>query len=238
MTKSRRLLRGFSLIELAIGLLIVGLLLGGGLPLLTSQIEQQRVKDTQKLLDEAKEALLGFALAKGRLPCPDKTGAAGAGTANDGLEDFSAATGLCTVQDGNLPWATLGLPDVDAWGRHLRYSVSNAFSRQAPAATLTLAAVGDRRVCQSAACTLVLANGLPAVLLSHGKNGRGARSGAGVALPAPLGADEIENSDADKDFVSHPFSAANGAGGEFDDIVSWLSTPILFNRMVQGGKLP
>jgi hypothetical protein len=48
----------------------------------------------------------------------------------------------------------------------------------------------------------------------------------------------MENSDGDKDFVSRPFSAANGAGGEFDDIVSWLSTPILFNRMVQAGKLP
>jgi prepilin-type N-terminal cleavage/methylation domain-containing protein len=238
MTKSRHFLRGFSLIELALGLLIVGLLLGGALPLLTHQIEQQRTKDTQQLLDESKEALLGFALVNGRLPCPDKTGAAGAGTANDGLEDFAAATGLCSSQDGNLPWATLGLPDVDAWGRHLRYSVTDAFSRHAPAALLTLAALGDRRVCQSANCAVVLANALPAVLLSHGKNGRGARSATGAALPAPLGADELENSDADRDFVSHALSAANGAGGEFDDSVSWLSAPILFNRMVQAGKLP
>jgi type II secretory pathway pseudopilin PulG len=238
MKPSRTRHGGFSLIELALGLLIVGLLLGGGLPLLTNQIEQQRTKDTQQLLEEAKEALLGFALANGHLPCPDKTGTAGAGTANDGLEDFSTATGLCTSQDGNLPWATLGLSDVDAWGRHLRYSVTDAFSRRAPAAPLTLATLGDRRVCQSANCAVVLATALPAVVLSHGKNGRGARAAAGAALPAPLGADELENSDADRDFVSHAMSAANGAGGEFDDSVSWLSAPILFNRMVQAGKLP
>ena len=44
--------RGFTLIEMAIVLAIVALLLGGLLPSISSQIEQQRRNDTRKQLDE------------------------------------------------------------------------------------------------------------------------------------------------------------------------------------------
>jgi hypothetical protein len=40
------------------------------------------------------------------------------------------------------------------------------------------------------------------------------------------------------DFVSRNPSSPGAPGGEFDDIVSWLPTGILFNRMVAAGKLP
>ncbi len=62
--------KGFSLIELAIVLVVVALLIGGLLVPLSMQIEQQRIRDTQKTLEEIKEALVGFAIANGRLPRP------------------------------------------------------------------------------------------------------------------------------------------------------------------------
>lgn len=132
---------GFTLVEMAIVLLIVGLLLGGGLMVLGSQTEMQRFRDTQRMLDEARDALLGFAVANGRLPCP-------ASATSNGVESFCTnATGGCgavttvpqphgrcsNIYNGFLPGATLGLPGttggylMDAWGgsnaSRLRYAV-------------------------------------------------------------------------------------------------------------------
>ncbi|HUW25479.1 MAG TPA: prepilin-type N-terminal cleavage/methylation domain-containing protein [Gallionella sp.] len=61
---------GFTLVEMAIVLAIVGLLLGGLIPTLSAQMESQRINETRKQLDEIQQALMGFAIINGRLPCP------------------------------------------------------------------------------------------------------------------------------------------------------------------------
>jgi hypothetical protein len=77
------------------------------------------------------------------------------------------------------------------------------------------------------------------LILSHGKNGFGARNSiTNTNNPAPASADELENTDGDRFFVSHQQSAAGAGAGEFDDIVTWLSRSVLLNRMVASGKLP
>jgi type II secretory pathway pseudopilin PulG len=231
---------GFSLIELAIVLVVVALLLGGLLVPLTMQIEQQKIRETQKALEEAKEALIGYAASQNppHLPCPDKTGGSGAGIANDGLEDFDAATGSCSWPEGNIPWATLGVAEVDGWGNRIHYRVEAAFSNRSPLVTFSLALTGNLRVCQTAACTTIVANTLPAVVLSYGKNGFGAINTAGNVNLAPTSVDELANTDLTADFVSRTQSPQGSLAGEFDDIVTWLSPNILFNRMVAAGKLP
>ena len=93
--------RGFTLIEMAIVLAFVALLLGGLLPSISSQIEQQRRNDTRKQLDEVKEALIGYGIVNKSLPCPAKATIA-TGNANAGVADCTVTTG------GVLPWATLG----------------------------------------------------------------------------------------------------------------------------------
>ncbi len=77
--------KGFSLIELAIVLVVVALLLGGLLVPLTMQIEQQKIRETQKSMEEIKDALVGFALANGRFPCPASP-AIPTGQVNAGVE--------------------------------------------------------------------------------------------------------------------------------------------------------
>lgn len=225
---------GFTLVEMAIVLVIVGLLLGGLLMPLSAQMDQRKNSETQRTLDEIKEALIGYAAnpIPPHLPCPDKTGGGGAGTANDGLEDVTSATGLCVVTEGNIPWATLGVADVDGWGNRIHYSVTALFSNRPPAATFTLASTGTLRVCMTSACATTTATALPAIILSYGKNGFGAINSAGAANPAPTSADELENTDLNASFVSHTPSAT------FDDLVTWVSPNILFNRMVAAGKLP
>lgn len=233
---------GFSLIELAIAIFVITLLLGGILVPLATQVEQRKASETQKALDEIREALLGFALVNGYLPCPDKTTSTGAGTQNDGQEDVTVATGTCVTTEGNLPWVTLATASADIWGNRFRYRVHGSFAQRSPASLFTLTTTSNLQVCTTDACTSFLtsgADGPPAIIVSHGKNGLGARNAlTNVANPAPVSADEIENSDGGTNFVSHAQSAAGSGAGEFDDIVTWISRNVLLNRMVTAGKLP
>lgn len=107
---SRRSQGGLSLIELAIGLVIVATLLAGLLVPLASQVDQRRIKETSRLLEEAREALLAFAAVNGRLPCP-------ATDTSRGIETFTGlGNGACAYQTGFLPAVTLGMSGVDAQG--------------------------------------------------------------------------------------------------------------------------
>ena len=235
--------RGFSLIEVAIAVFVITLLLGGILVPLATQVELRKISETQKALDETRDALLGFALANGYLPCPDKTTAAGAGTQNDGQEDVSAGT--CVAPEGNLPWVTLGAGISDVWGNRFRFRVYGTFAQRAPSTPFNISTLGNPnplQVCTTGACTISLTNssdGPPAVILSHGKNGFGAMNATtNAANPAAVSTDELENTDGDRIFVSHQQSAAGSGAGEFDDVVTWLSRSVLLNRMVAAGKLP
>jgi prepilin-type N-terminal cleavage/methylation domain-containing protein len=230
--------RGFTLIEMAVAVFIIALLLGSILVPLATQVEQRQIADTQKMLDEIREALIGFAVTAGYLPCPDKTTAAGVGTANDGQEDVSG--GACVTPEGNLPWVTLGIANSDVWSNRFRYRVDLSFANHTTPFTLT--STSTIAVCTTSACTVRLTtvgDGPPALILSHGKNGYGARSAiSGNLNPNPTSADEIANNDANATFVSRPSSAVGATAGEFDDIVVWVPKTVLFNRMVAAGKLP
>lgn len=237
--------RGFSLIEMAVVLFVITLLIGSILVPLATQVEQRQVSETQKTLEEIKEALLGFAAAQGYLPCPDRTsgGTGGANdTANDGVEDYAA--GNCTAPngEGNVPWATLGVASADVWGNRFRYEVAPAFARRAPAAVFGLSSTSSLGVCTTSTCATLLTvvgDGPVAIVLSHGKNGLGAiNATTGTANPAPTSVDEIQNMDGGTVYTSRPPTAAGSAAGEFDDITIWLSKNTLFNRMVAAGRLP
>ena len=80
---------GFSLVEIAVVLVIISVLIAIVAVPLATQIEQRRTEATLKQLEVIKEALIGFATAKGRLPCPATLNSAG-------LESFcTSATGAC-----------------------------------------------------------------------------------------------------------------------------------------------
>lgn len=248
--------RGFALVELAIVMLIIGLLIGGLMMGLTAQIEQRRYNDTQKGLEDIKDALIGYAIQHGHLPCPDRTAGGGA-TANDGTEDFVVATGACVTQAGNIPWATLGVSDLDAWGHRFHYAVTKAYSDRAPATVFKQSSAGILRVCQTTTAPAGtcpnpdIASALPAVVLSFGPNGKGAITSTGALIPSATGpnatapatnADEFINFNANATtsviFVSHPKSAVGGTLGEFDDQVVWLSSAVLVTKMTNAGVPP
>jgi len=231
---------GFTLIELAVVLAIVGLLLAGAFLALGAQSEMRARGETQRTLELARDALIGFAVRYGRLPCP---AAAGSGA----LEyNWNAATGACGVGDGLAPATTLGLAPIDAsgalldgWGNPVRYAVTTAASDAAtgcppPVAnvytqTNALRNLGfvcvkpDLRVCLDRACPDPKFD-TPAVLYSLGRNGREA--------PGGIGPNERENTDGDRIFVSRETTRAAQGAEEFDDVVVWLSPHVLYARLI------
>src|SRR5450756_1293281 len=117
--------KGFTLVEMAMVLLIVALLLGGMLVPLSAQMEQRNVSETQKSLSEIKEAIIGYALANGQLPCPADPSIA------TGLTNAGIVRPTCTTvanSSGVLPWATLGVSETDAWGNRYTYRVTPEFA--------------------------------------------------------------------------------------------------------------
>ena len=91
---------GFSLVEMAIVLGIVALLMASLLPLLSGQVEQGRRAETKKLLNEIQQALIGYAVANGRLPCPAKATLA-TGAANAGIEATTGNNCACVNNSGS-----------------------------------------------------------------------------------------------------------------------------------------
>jgi prepilin-type N-terminal cleavage/methylation domain-containing protein len=250
--------RGFTLVELLMVLLVVALLAAGLSMPLAAQVELRRYEETRRLLDEAREALLGFAASNGRLPCP-------ASAATRGEEAFAAggdaANGRCAnAYDGFLPAASLGLLPLDdegflrdAWGtkaNRVRYAVfgggaaingiADPFTRANGLQAATLPAVGaaDRLL-------LICAEGGPVTGASCGPatNQLTRRAafvllalGPDAPLPAAPGSDSSRNIDGDAVFVSHAPTA--GAGASFDDVVAWVPATVLAGRMLAAGRLP
>ncbi|MRW88936.1 prepilin-type N-terminal cleavage/methylation domain-containing protein [Duganella sp. FT80W] len=226
---------GFTLVEIAIVLLIVGLMIGGLIAPLSSQLEQRRVSDTRRTMDEAREALMGYALQNGYLPCP-------AISSTNGLEDRTG--NVCNKRYGFLPWATLGVGRLDGWNRLLAYTVTPAF---ADSATLfTLKTKRDITIAtRSINGQLVAATGMadiPAAVISFGHNGYGAISDQNtvVADAGQGNADEKTNlqSDGTALIMRDTAEDARAPGGAFDDMIIWISPNILYNRMVAAQRLP
>ena len=129
---------GFTLVEMAIVLVIIGLLLGGMLMPLSAQMDQRRNSETQKALDEINQALIGFAVANGRFPRP-------ATSATNGAERTTCATEAECA--GFIPWATLGVSKLDSWGKIIRYSVTLAFAGDVSGTTpFTLTSTGTKTI--------------------------------------------------------------------------------------------
>jgi len=98
---------GFSLLELAVALVVVGLLATAAAAVYRPISGAARTQRALRLLDGIQQALIDFAGSHHRLPCADTNG--------DGFE--GAATGCAgTSQTGAVPYATLGIERSGAPG--------------------------------------------------------------------------------------------------------------------------
>ena len=250
----RRAGSGFTLLELAIAMLVIALLLTSLTVPFAAQLQLRRQEETRQLLAEAREALLGFAAVHGRLPCPASAASRGEESVAPGGE---AASGACShFHDGFLPAAALALAPLDeagflrdAWAARIRYAVSgstevngiaNALTRAGGLRAATLPGLGAAPhyliICASGsgangsscgAANNQLTRRAAFVLLSTGPNG---------GAPAEPASDEARNLDGDVVFVLREASVASTNG--YDDLLTWVPIGGLVSRMMAAGLLP
>ena len=159
-------MRGFTLIEIAVVLVVIGLLLSGGLLAIAPVLEQTKITETRDKLDRIEDALILHAIQFSCLPCPtDGTLTTGTGNAGIALDSATAvpvngcaANASCRANGGDnvVPWATLGLSEadvLDGWGNRIYYDVSDALEQTGnmnrngttyPTGDLTVCNIADR----------------------------------------------------------------------------------------------
>ena len=251
---------GFTLIELAIVFVIIAALLSYTFMPLRAQLETANIKQATAKLAEIEEALYGFSIANGRLPCPTIPG-------NNGIEnpdttvDHCAGNAAITGYIGFVPVSTLGIKGevncdgllVDPWGRPYMYSISNSNSSgNGDFVVFDGVRLGggptgvtpDLKVCNNLGinCTAASASystdEAVAVIFSMGTRQRAnstdedENAGEGAAMASTCGLPAYPVGGDSFYYTSHRIELA---GQEFDDIVTWISPNILYAKLLQAG---
>jgi len=244
MTYSQKTNAGFTLVEIAVVLVIVGILVGSFIGTFSERIDKTKIDNTKQQLNDIKKLLKAYAYsgnAEPYLPCPDTS------TPPDGSEDRT--NGVCNAGNtvGILPYETLGMGNSDAWGMRYRYWVSSNYSTNTSDTGLSLTTpdTGATINTRVGDATRKIVKNAVVVIFSHGKNNLGATSTDGINQPSipSFGNghdDEIENIDTNATFMSRPPSVEGSAavGGIYDDILVWMGSFELKAAMVEAGKLP
>lgn len=251
---------GFSIVEMAVVMAILGLLLATAMYTLQAQQAQRAHDETKRRLEQAREALLGFAVANGRLPCP----ANGAAT---GVEaETTPGMGDCTnFNSGFLPAATLGFQPVDssgfaldAWNNRIRYAVAQTITgctgtSGTPHFTSKTILKSNGMSCRPGDNDLLIckstASSPPPAVGSCGPASNVVTNqgtvvvvifSTGPNFATAIGArpDETENADNDTLFISHTPQPDGAPGGEYDDMMVWVPVGTLYGRLTAAGVLP
>jgi len=115
--------KGFTLIEVAFILVVIGLIIASGAEILPMLVKQTKFTQNQTIVNDAKASLIGYVQATGNFPYASAT--------TNGV----ATPGLIT---GYLPWATLGIPGNDAYMNTLVYAVESRLTTTTPTTIKTV----------------------------------------------------------------------------------------------------
>ncbi len=220
---------GFSLIEVAIVLVIIGVLLAGVTGPLSTWRDHATYKQTELYLEQSRKALLTFAAVKGYLPCPDTDG--------DGVQDRSTAVNeTCKESEGTLPWLDLGLANETPWQQPAFYAVhgrvdnhdcdasneaecffddTTKYNLATKAGETGKLNINDAE--QSATGVKVLVSQGVAMVGSYGQNSAATFSNCNTGGDSN---DEKENCDGDANFAHTTHRTA--PGNSYDDQMIWL----------------
>ena len=236
--------QGFSLLEIAIVLVIISLLLAFLLPTITGRLSTARLEATRSKEDLIKAALIAFVAQNKRLPCPAVENLPPT-DANYGRE--ATVPGTCTgttalttgAMRGVVPWLALGLnDDIALDGYYQRYSYIVTTTQTNLNANTVSGLTGNIAMHSATPVTVanqINVNNLAVVaLISHGVNTAGAFTPSGMRIALPAGADELENTDiANTAFISKDFS--QNAGNPFDDVVMAITPTDILNGLEKSG---
>jgi prepilin-type N-terminal cleavage/methylation domain-containing protein len=142
----RRLQRGFSLVEIAVVLVVVGFALGAGIAILNVKVAQAKIDTTKVRVEAVRVALVAYVSQYYRMPCPAAPGLVQGAVGfnveqrtvtgvittclntNGITNNIGGAGPLLGVSRGTVPCTTLGLTEdlcYDGWGTRLTYFVDN-----------------------------------------------------------------------------------------------------------------
>lgn len=243
--------RGFTLLELAAVLAILSVVVVFGMDIANNAIQGSERLSTQQKLSVIQEALEAYAERNGYLPCPANPALAPSAAAF-GIEQRNATVGLGCVAGGGIPAATvgawigavpvrtLGLSEnyaEDAWGNKLTYAISLLHDGGAADGGIASYAANTGSIeIRSGNLTTnyivtSLADGTAAanatyVVLSHGKNGRGAYLMNGSTIGATCNAATLDGTNCDRTdaiFYDAPYNEGSINATAFDDYIVWGS---------------
>ncbi|WP_038125849.1 type II secretion system protein [Thiomicrospira pelophila] len=230
---------GFTLVEIAIVLAILGIVLGGLFAGTSALRETAKFKEDQQKLQDIKAALLSYVAVNHYLPCPTNTI-----DGNTGLqsppENRATTDGSCDVTYGYLPYADLGTHAVNAYGVPFSYVVNQQAnlttntSNEAHSASYfgaancninagsppcfykdtppTAADTGSGNFRITNGTSQVLADNIPLLVISHGQN----------KCTNVNGYEQQNCSDSATTYFQAP---QNREGtNAFDDVLIWLSS--------------
>ncbi|RLB08731.1 MAG: hypothetical protein DRG27_05325 [Deltaproteobacteria bacterium] len=202
--------KGFTLIEIAIVMVILGILLGGGIPLFRSLMEQKKRNETISYMKEVKEVLISYAKIYGRLPFADTDG--------DGVEDSNSYYGF-------LPYVTLSVSPVDSYSRHLKYEVNRnlTIDKNTTCTTIRSGLVGNPKVVDSDGSTKPFS--VAAVIVSAGRGD--ADNDGDVFDKISSGSFTGDNTDGRPNYIRYP------PINSFDDIVRYISGYEIYSKVCE-----
>lgn len=200
---------GFSLIELSIVLVIVGILLSLSMPVLEGQIERARIKKTKSNMVEIIDTLRSYQKINGK----------GLPTAADPKASGKSAGMAATKRyEGMVPYKTLGISEStarDGYGRPITYAVEPRFTGDIDDISSVLNANGIAVI--NGEGNSVIAddpmNGIALVLVSHGETGQGAYLMDGTHSKVTM-----EN----KEKKLNADGSLNFQTGNSEDMVTWI----------------
>ena len=215
--------RGFTLVELAVVLVILALVAGSLIGISSGMMNVQRGQATREKLKAIDAALVSFVAVNKRLPCPAD------GKLSTGIEVFGTQDNPCTNQtDGVVPWAALGLSasDIeDGWGTRITYRIDPYLARNNaldmslcdPAGTLPNVAQSDgytpsRKTCTPASpCSATTLSSC--VTPSEFLAGKGLEIRDGVGGAVLMDPASVPSSGAAYMLISHGENQSGGYGG-------------------------
>ena len=232
--------RGFSLIELAVVLTIVGLLLTAFLRFYDIMDQKQRIETTRERLQELRTSLIYYVMTHNRLPCPasplktrnsdhdkdpcaaDATSPPDGVTAHKAMVDGKYANDAALdIWEGVMPVRSLQLDPqlaVDGWGNEFTYAVSRNLTlpqgmhgNPVPFGHISIVDGDGANVLETPGTGRY-------VIISHGPSGSGAWTREGQQRPCQTGTLATTNCEGGATFVAAPLALTPGEKF-FDNIV-------------------